>query len=125
MFEKDGALYKMEYPLKEKGVVHCFSGNVEYAKIFTEEMGLLLGIGTKLLKMDELKEIVRNLPMEYIILETDSPYLAIEKKQRNTPLAIITVAEEIARLKGISVQEVYRLTDENVKKLFSNSQYIN
>ena len=115
------------------GVVHCFVYGSEYAKIFTEELGFCLGIGGSLLMKEEIsvpiKEAVRKTPMEFIILETDMPYVKPEKpdefsnkkwtKARNTSLILPAVIEEIAKLKGISTDEVERITTENVRRTFN------
>ena len=114
------------------GVCHCFAGNAEAAKIYTEEFGLCLGIGGTLLMKPEistpLQEAVKATPMEYLLLETDGPYVkpvrteGITKKQwdkaRNTSLILPAVAVKIAELKGIPVEDVYRITEENTKRIF-------
>ena len=68
----------------------------------------------------KLKEVVQEIPLEALVLETDSPYLAPvpNRGKRNSSLNLVYVAEEIAGLKGISYEEVVRQTTENAKKLY-------
>lgn len=113
------------------GVCHCFNRGMYYAKVYTEEFGFMLGIGGSLLQSDsqELEETVKQIPLEFLVLETDGPYVKPMKpegisgkqwgKSRNTSLIIPDVAERIAELKGIDVQEVEKVTTENVKRLFN------
>lgn len=103
------------------GVVHCFS----YAKEIAEEylrMGLYLGIGgvVTFKNARKLKEVVAEAPLEQLLLETDSPYLAPEpnRGKRNSSLNLVYVAEEIARIKGITADKVVRVTEENARRLF-------
>lgn len=111
-----------EYPLKQSGVVHCFDGGVEEARRYVEEFGLFLGIGGKVTHPDkeELRKAVVSVPLDRILLETDSPFLKPEGSEgkRNTSLNLSLIVKTIAQLKGISQEEVIRATTENVKKLF-------
>lgn len=112
------------------GVCHCFCEGPDTAKIYTEELGLMLGVGGALLNEygNELADTVKVTPLEYIVLETDGPYVRPEKPQelsgkqwkkaRNTSLIIPAVAARIAEIKGISVEEVEQVTTANAKKLF-------
>ena len=85
-------------------------------------MGLYLGIGgvVTFKNAKKLKETVKEIPLESIVLETDCPYLAPEpfRGKRNCSLYISYVAEKIAELKGISAEEVIRQTEENAKQLY-------
>lgn len=112
------------------GVCHCFNQGIDIARIYTEEFGLMLGIGGSLLQSEseKLVEVVKLIPLEYIVLETDGPYVKPDKtdnlsgkqwqKARNTSLIIKDVAAKIASIKGITVDEVERVTTENAKKIF-------
>ena len=103
------------------GVIHCFSYSLEQAKEYVK-MGFYLGIGGvvtfKIAK--KLKEVVQEIPLEALVLETDSPYLAPvpHRGKRNNSQNLVYVAEEIAALKGVSYEEVVRQTTENAKKLY-------
>ena len=103
------------------GVIHCFSYSREMAEEYLK-MGLYLGIGgvVTFKNARKLKEVVAEAPLEQLLLETDSPYLAPEpnRGKRNSSLNLPYVAEEIAALKGITADEVVRATEENARRLF-------
>lgn len=103
------------------GVIHCYSYTKESAKEFLK-MGYYFGIGGVLTfkNAKKLKEAVMEIPMDRILLETDSPYLAPEpnRGKRNYSLNIPYVVKELAQLKGITEEEVINITTENTKRLF-------
>ncbi|MCK4570955.1 TatD family hydrolase [Candidatus Bipolaricaulota bacterium] len=103
------------------GVVHSFLGEGVLAEEFLA-LGLHLGIGGPLTfpKNDVLREAVKHIPLDRILLETDCPYLTPVpyRGRRNEPAYVRYVAEEIARLKGVSVEDVARQTTENSIRLF-------
>lgn len=103
------------------GVVHCFSYTKEMAREYLN-MDFYFGIGGVITfkNAKKLKEAVEYIPMEKILLETDSPYLAPEpnRGKRNTSLNLPCVAEAIAELKGISYEEVVEITEANARRLF-------
>ncbi len=104
-----------------KGVIHCYSYTKESAREFLE-MGYSFGIGGVLTfkNAKKLKEAVAYIPMDRILLETDCPYLAPEpnRGKRNSSLNIPYVVQVMAQIKGISEEEVIRITSENTKQLF-------
>ena len=104
-----------------RGVVHCFSGTPADAKKFIE-LGFYLGIDGPVTypSAGNLREVVKEIPIEDMIVETDSPYLAPQKHRgkRNEPAYVRYVVEEIARIKGVPFKEAERITDENAQKLF-------
>ena len=103
------------------GVIHCYSYTKESAKEFLK-MGYYFGIGGVLTfkNAKKLKEAVMEIPMDRILLETDSPYLAPEpnRGKRNSSLNIPYVVKELAQLKEITEEEVINITTENTKRLF-------
>ena len=103
------------------GVIHCFSYTKETAREYLE-MGYYFGIGGVITFQNakKLKEAVQFIPMDRILLETDSPYLAPEpyRGKRNSSLNLPYVAREIAALKDISYEDVVEITSENAKRLF-------
>lgn len=105
------------------GVIHCFSYTKEIAREYLE-MGYYFGIGGVITFQNakKLKEAVQYIPMDRILLETDSPYLAPEphRGSRNSSLNLPYVAQEIAALKSISYEEVADITSANAKRLFFN-----
>lgn len=103
------------------GVIHCFSYTKEIAREYLE-MGYHFGIGGVITFQNakKLKEAVQYIPMDRILLETDSPYLAPEPHRgcRNSSLNLPYVVQEIAVLKGISYDEVVEITSKNASRLF-------
>lgn len=103
------------------GVVHCFSYTKEIAKEYLD-MDYYFGIGGVVTFQNgkKLKEVVEYLPIEKILLETDSPYLAPVpyRGKRNSSLYIPLIAEEIAKIKGMDYDEVVRVTEGNARSLF-------
>ena len=107
------------------GVVHCFSYSVELAREYVK-MGLYIGVGgvVNFKNARKLKDVVMDIPLGHIVLETDSPYMAPTpyRGKRNCSLYLPYVAEEIARLKNISVEEVITVTEQNAHRLFAKLQ---
>ena len=102
--------------------MHCFSGSLEDARRAVE-MGFLLGIGGVVTyKKSSLQEIVREMPLQNIVLETDSPYLAPVpyRGRRNESAYVHFVEEKVAEIKGVSVEEVDEVTSENVRCLMAD-----
>ena len=108
------------------GVIHCYSYSKEMARDFLN-MGFYFGIGGVVTFSNgkKLKDVVEYLPMDKIVLETDCPYLAPvpHRGKRNSSLNLIYVAEEIASIKKIPVEEVYRMTYENARCLYRMDKY--
>ena len=104
------------------GVVHCFSYGKEMAREYLN-MGLYIGIGgvVTFKNAKKLKEVVEYAPLEQLLLETDCPYLAPapNRGKRNTSLLIPYIAEEIARIKNVSYDEVVRVTHANAMRVFN------
>lgn len=103
------------------GVVHCFSYTKEMARKFLE-MGFYIGIGGVLTFKNgkKLKEVMEYVPMDKVLLETDCPYLAPEpfRGKRNCSLYLTYVLEEMAKIKGITVEEAGERTKENAMKMY-------
>ena len=103
------------------GIIHCFSYGVEMAKAYLD-MGYYIGVGgvVTFKNAKKLKEVVEYTPLERIVLETDAPYLAPTpyRGKRNCSLYLQHVAEEIAAIKGVSVDEVCAVTYENAKTVY-------
>ncbi|MHB8177539.1 MAG: TatD family hydrolase [Vulcanimicrobiaceae bacterium] len=106
-----------------RGVVHCFTGDAQQAKVFVEEFGLRLGIGGVLTfkNAEPLREAVRAVGLAPLILETDAPYLAPipHRGKRNEPAFVLRTAERLAEVVGMSLDEVRTVTDRNARALFS------
>lgn len=104
-----------------KGVVHCFTGTWDEAQKFLE-MGLYLGFNGIIFKNIpgiNFKDILINVPLNRILLETDCPYLTPPQVQgRNEPLNLKYVVQEIAKIKKLSYEEIVKVTTRNARNLF-------
>lgn len=100
-----------------KGVFHCFTGNPEEAKKVLG-LGFYLGFNGIIFKKD-LNQVIKNTPLDKILLETDCPYLCPLKSRRNTPLNLKYICEEITKIKKVSINKVSEKTTDNALKLFN------
>ena len=103
-----------------KGIIHCFSGSLETAKMYIS-MGFLLGIGGVVtFKNSKLKDVVKEISLEFIVLETDSPYLAPVpyRGKVNSSKYLEYIAKFISDIKNISVSELAEITSKNASSLF-------
>jgi TatD DNase family protein len=103
-----------------RGVFHCFGGSVQDAQVAID-MGFKLGIGgTVTYKNSGLHEVLSQIDLEHIILETDAPYLTPvpHRGKMNESSYIPLVAQKIAEIKNVSVDVVARVTTQNAKKMF-------
>lgn len=102
-------------------VIHCYSYSAEMAKEYVK-MGYMIGVGgvVTFKNAKKLKQVVQEIPLSSIVLETDCPYLAPVpfRGKRNASVYLPYVAEEIARLKEVPVKEVIRQTEENARSLY-------
>jgi len=103
------------------GVMHCFSGSVETARECIA-MNFMISLGGPVtFKNARLpKEVATEIPLEHLMIETDAPYLAPHpyRGKRNEPAFVPLVAEEIARLKGLTIEEIAQATTDNAKHFF-------
>jgi TatD DNase family protein len=107
------------------GVIHCFSTGRELAEK-SLELGFMISLSgiVTFKNAESLRQIVRDVPLNRILVETDSPYLApVPKRGRqNEPSFLVHTAAEVARLKGIPVDELSRATTENFYRLFAKAR---
>ncbi len=117
VLEKFSTLYQN---FKLQGVMHCYTGNLQLAEIYLR-LGLHIGFTGIITFSNDYNEIIKAIPLERILIETDSPYLSPEPKRgkRNVPENVKYVAEKIAEIKGIKVSKVRKQTIENTRALFS------
>ena len=112
--------YEILKKYKVSGVIHCFSGSLEMAKKFIS-LGFLLGIGGVVtFKNSKLFEVIEKLELTNIVLETDSPYLTPEpnRGKTNESSNIFYIAQKIAEIKNIPLENVAKITTENAIRTF-------
>ncbi len=111
-----------------KAVVHCFTGNWQYAKQYLD-LGLYLGFTgvitfpakkTNPKPQEEILEVIAKYQMDRILIETDAPYLAPQayRGKRCEPWMVVEVAKKIAEVRGFGLEEVVKITEENTRRLF-------
>ena len=113
------------YFRKTKFLVHCFTGNLDFAKNLLDLECLISFSGIITFKKStDLRNVVKYVPMEKMLIETDSPYLSPDplRGKSNEPANVKIVAENIAIIKGISLDEVANLTTKNFKNFFFNEK---
>lgn len=104
-----------------RGVFHCFSGTVAQAKECLSFEGFMLSFAGPLTRQgNELPEVARMLPLERVLVETDSPYLVPKplKARRNEPLFVKHTAEKLAEIRGMSFEDITAITSANAVRLF-------
>jgi len=111
-------------PGSVRGVIHCFPAGIEYAEFFTKNYGFFIGIGGTATypKSENIREAIEATPIEFIVTETDSPFLVPQSLRktvkRNDASLLPEVIELIANIKKIPVSEVVEILFENAKRLY-------
>lgn len=118
------AIVREEGAAATGGMVHCFTGSMGLARAYLD-LGFYVsftGIIT-FKKSDALREVVKQVPLDRLLIETDSPFLAPmpHRGKKNEPAFVRLVAECVALIKGVSVEEIARITSENAARLFNLS----
>lgn len=110
-----------KYNKNSTAILHCFSGSLEFAKECIKE-GIFIALGGVVTFKNALKakEVAANIPLEYLLLETDDPYLAPVpfRGKENQPLYVKYVAQAIAELRGVSTDEIAAQTTQNAERIF-------
>ena len=116
----DGMAIVSEFP-EVRGVFHCYSGSLEMAKWLIDR-GWYIGFTGVLTFKNARKavEVAANIPLDRLVLETDCPYMAPEpfRGKRNHPGYLYRMAEKLAEIRGLSVEEIHHITMENGKRLY-------
>ncbi len=116
------AILREEWKSGMLGVIHCFTGDANQAQTYVNEFGLSLGIGGVVTfnSAENVREAVRTVGIEPLVLETDCPYLTPipHRGKRNEPMYIPIVARKIAAVLDMDLDDVSKITDENARALF-------
>lgn len=105
---------------EKKGIIHSFIGSWKTAQKFID-LGFMIGLNGIITYSASYDKLIRNCPLEKIVIETDAPYLTplpLDRKDRNEPKNVKLIAEKIAKIKELTLEEVVNQTTENAKKLF-------
>lgn len=110
-----------KYNKNSIAILHCFSGSLEFAKECIKE-GIYIALGGVVTFKNAIKakEVATNIPLEYLLLETDDPYLAPVpfRGKENQPMYVKYVAEYIANLRSTSTEEIAKATTQNAERIF-------
>ena len=120
--ESDILTILLEFKGKIKGILHCFSGDLDFAQKSIDLEFLISFAGNITYpKANNLREIVKQINLENILIETDCPWLAPQsvRGKRNEPSYLPIIAQEIAELKNLSLEEIAQATTKNSKKIFN------
>ena len=105
-----------------RGVFHCFSGDVAQAEECLSFPGFVLSFAGPLTKQgNALPDVARRVPLDRVLVETDSPYLVPKplKAKRNEPLFVQHTAAKLAELRGMTLEEIAQVTTANAVRLFN------
>jgi len=108
-----------EHPVIKKGIVHSFIGSYKTANKFIE-LGYVIGLNGIITYGESYNRLIREIDLKDIVIETDCPYLTprpMEKGTRNEPLFVKQVAQKIADVKGITLENVAKATTKNAKEI--------
>jgi TatD DNase family protein len=103
----------------ESGVIHAFNGSLELAQAYIK-LGLKLGIGPMLLRSKKLQQVVLDISLEHLVLETDAPYMVSPQCELNPLVALVDVATQVAEIKKEDVKVVKQATYDNASFLFKS-----
>lgn len=119
--EKDMLDILKDHPVRHGLVIHCFSADAAFLDACLA-LGFFVSFTANITykKAQNLRDVVKGVPLDRMFLETDAPYLPPEGRrgQRNDPTAVVAVADQVARIKGVSVEEVGRVTTQAAKDFF-------
>jgi len=119
-FDEIYQIVKEENSASLKGIFHCFTGTLEESEKIIE-LDFKMGIGGILtFKNAGLAEVVKDIPVEHLVLETDAPFLspAPHRGKRNESKYLVNIAEKLAEIKGLSTDEVAEMTTANAAAVF-------
>jgi TatD DNase family protein len=103
------------------GVIHCFNGTLKLAENYLK-LGFYISLGAYIgyPSSKDFREVVKQLPMDRLLIETDCPFLPPQshRGQRNEPICVLEIAKELAKINGLSLEVVASQTSDNAKRLF-------
>ena len=116
--EKKALNIVLEYDNIPYVIFHCFSGSAKTAKRITEKDNYFMSFSTMLCYSKQHQELIENISLDHILTETDSPYLAMTKEERNEPANVVNTVKKIAEIQNEDVETVDKITTNNALKVF-------
>ncbi len=108
-----------QYPVQ--GIIHSYSGSIEMARLYMKE-GFYISFGASVLFKDakKPKEVVKEMPLDRLLIETDAPYQSPIKDKRHEPADVVRIYEAIAEIKKLPLEELCKAVEYNFDKVFSS-----
>lgn len=101
-----------------KVVFHCYGGSLKTAKKLLDMDNYFMSFSTMICYSERHEDLVKNIPLERMLTETDSPYLAMTKEERNEPVNVCLAAKKIADIKNVDLATVNEITERNANYVF-------
>ena len=99
-------------------VFHCYGGSLKTAKKIMKMDNCVMSFSTMLCYSKHHQDLIEKIDLDYVLTETDSPYLAMTKEERNEPANVVNAVYKIAEIKDIDVETVDEITTRNARKIF-------
>lgn len=99
-------------------VFHCYSGSLKTAKRIMNHENYFMSFSTMLCYSEQHQDLIKNISLDHVLTETDSPYLAMTKEERNEPVNVIKAVQKIAEIQNKDVELVDSITTDNARKIF-------
>ena len=116
--EKKALNIVLEYDDIPYVIFHCFSGSSKTARRIMEKDNYFMSFSTMLCYSQHHQDLIKKINLDYVLTETDSPYLAMTKEERNEPANVVNAVHKIAELKDMDVNVVDEITTNNARKIF-------
>ncbi|WP_296888196.1 TatD family hydrolase [uncultured Methanobrevibacter sp.] len=117
--EKKSLNIVLEYEDIPYVVFHCYSGSAKTARRIMEKDNYFMSFSTMLCYSKQHQDLIKNISLDHVLTETDSPYLAMTKDERNEPLNVVNAVKKIAELQNEDIETVDRITTNNARKIFN------
>ena len=99
-------------------VFHCYGGSLKTAKRIMNKDNCFMSFSTMLCYSKHHQDLIEKIDLDYVLTETDSPYLAMTKEERNEPVNVVNAAKKIAEIKNMDLSTVDEITTNNARKIF-------
>ena len=116
--EKKALNMVLEYDNIPYVVFHCYSGSLKTAKRIMDKDNYYMSFSTMLCYSKAHQDLIKNISLDHVLTETDSPYLAMTKEERNEPANVVNAVKKIAELKNMDVENVDSITTNNAREVF-------
>ena len=116
--EKKALNIVLEYDDIPYVIFHCFSGSSKTARRIMEKDNYFMSFSTMLCYSKQHQDLIKNISLDHILTETDSPYLAMTKEERNEPANVVNAVKKISEIQNEDMETVDRITTNNARKIF-------